>query len=253
MTGFIQPVTCLRASETTANYWFWERPKVGCRYIVTVDLAEGEDQTKGENPDRHSALVLRDEYMTPEGLRVNPAVVARVRPPCRLGMIRFTKLVWNLSAYFGKCMVIPEMNNSGMSFITAMRMLPESPPIWQRTEMDPHSGLERRWDGWRTTDSAEYKGLRSVIIDRLQEAILAQTLDIWCPHILSELVDFVQKGHRREAGSGHDDDVLALAIGFYNLGSATEYRTPVYRRSVPHDLRKFVEQERSSGGLAQRF
>lgn len=243
-----------RSSEAAANFWVWEKPKVGCRYIIPVDLAEGEDQTKGSDPDCHVALVLRDGYLDHNRLLHKPAVVARVRPPCRLPMIRLAKLVWMLSYYYGKCVVIPEMNNSGLSFIMALRCLPWSPSIWQRTEIDPHSGIERSWDGWRTTDSAEYRGLRSAIIDNLQEIVLGKGLECWCPHLHSELVDFVNKGGRREAGSGHDDDVMALAIGLYNLRFATPYVESARSEYIPPDMRRLLAEETDSGaGLSMRF
>jgi len=199
-----------RSGADSANFWMWEHPKPGLRYIIPVDLAEGDDQSTGDGLDSHSALVLRDEYLDERGTIHPLMIAARVRPPNRMPMIRFAKVIRMLSVYYGRCILIPEMNNSGMSFITALRMMVDCPPIWQRREIDPHSAIERAHDGWRTTDTADYGGLRSAIIDNLQELILDKRLDCRCPHIHSELVDFVDKKGRREAGGGHDDDVLCV-------------------------------------------
>lgn len=245
-----------RTGTDAANYWLWEHPIEDCNYIIAVDPAEGEDQSKGDDLDRHSCLVLRDEYMD-AGRVLHPlALVARLRPPNRMPMIRFANMVKNLSVYYGECIVIPEMNNSGMSFITALRMMDDCPTIWQRKEIDPHSAQERVHDGWRTTDTAEYGGVRSAIIDHLQELILSKRIDIRCPHVHSELVDFVDKSGRREAGSGHDDDVLALCIGAYNIRFATPYVRQVRQSRLPSDVERILaKQEMSTDhlGMSMRW
>ena len=235
----------------------WEEPLVSCRYLLSVDLAEGEDQTKGDNPDAHSALVWRDEYLDERGTLHPLRLVARVRPGNRMPMIPFARLVRALSSYYGNCMVIPEMNNSGMAFITALKAMTDrpAPPIWQRKERDPHSGIERAWDGWRTTDKAEYGGIRSAIIWHFHEMIRNKRIEIHCPHYHSELVSFVDKKGRMEAGSGHDDDVMSGCIGVYNIGSATTYSREIRERYLPPDIRALEKQLRISDeqGLAMKW
>ena len=152
-------------------------------------------------------------------------------------MIPFARLVRSLARYYGNCVVIPEMNNSGMSFITAMRMMEGGhPPIWQRRERDPHSGNERAWDGWRTTDNAEYGGVRATIIWHFHEMIRNRRIEICCPHYHAQLLDFVDKRGRMEAGSGHDDDVMSGCIGVYNIGSATTYALPRREEWTPPEI-----------------
>lgn len=226
-----------RSGEDSANYWLWERPRIGCRYIISADLAEGEDQTKGDDPDAHSILVWRREYLDNRGVRYKTRLVARVRPPNRIPLIPLARLTINLALYYGNCCIIPEMNNSGLAFIVALKAADPRVNIWQRREIDPHSGQERRWDGWRTTDSAEYKGLRATIIWHLHEVLRSRELDMACPHVCRELSAFVDKLGRMEAGSGHDDDVLSTAIGIYNIDSATVYAEEVVPRTLPRDLR----------------
>jgi hypothetical protein len=147
------------------------------------------------------------------------------------------------------------MNNSGMSFITALRMMDGGPcpPIWQRRERDPHRGTERAWDGWRTTDSAEYKGVRATIIWHMHELLRNKAVEIRCPHMATELADFVDKGGRMEAGSGHDDDVMSAAIGLYNIGSATEYARAVRVDFMPRDVALLEARDTTSGMLAMKW
>lgn len=243
-----------RTDADAASYWMWERPQVGCRYILTADPAEGESQSKGDDLDRHSILVLRDAYLDDRNVLRKPAVVARLRPPNRIPIIPLARAVIRLSLFYGRCIVIPEMNNSGMALITAMRLQPDCPDIWQRIEVDPHSALERRWDGWRTTDNAEYKGLRATIIWHLHEILRNKGLDCWCPHIHSELVDFVNKKGRMEAGSGKDDDVLALAMGLYNISSGTIMTHDIRHDFMPPEIQRMYEAEAAAGdGSAQNW
>ncbi len=245
--------TWIPSSEESATFWRWEQPRVGCAYLITVDLAEGEDQTKGENPDRHSIIVLRRAYIDQFGIAHRMKVVARIRPPNRMPIYAVVDLVWLLHLYFGGCMVIPEMNNSGVAFILGARA--KGIPIWQRKDIDPHSGKIRKHDGWRTTDTREYGGLRSAIIWRLHEVLRNKELDCYCPHIHSELVDFVDKAGRMEAASGHDDDVLSLAIGVFNIEDATTYAEPITEISLPPDLLRLEREEEGalSTGMAQRW
>jgi hypothetical protein len=237
--------------EEEGNAVVWERPKVGCRYIVGVDPAEGEDQTKGEDPDCHSVQVWRDEYVDEAGVIHLARLVGRAKWPCRIPMVPLARMVRDFCEYFGKCPVIPEMNNSGMALITALRMLDGwRPDIWQRREMDPHSGRERSWDGWRTTDTKDYGGVRSTIIWSLHEKLREQRLVIACPHMISELRGGVDQGGRMEAGGGHDDDVLCGAMTVYNLGDAVEYSREVRSFELPPDLlRERVVEKR---GMAMR-
>ena len=223
----------------------WEEPKIGCRYLMSVDLAEGEDQTKGDDPDAHSALVWRDEYLDERGVLWPIKLAARVKYGTRMPMIPLAKLCRALSGYYGLCMIIPEMNNSGMSFITALRAMTDKPcpPIWQRKERDPHSGKERSWDGWRTTDNAEYGGVRSTIIWHFHEMIRNKKVEICCPHYHSELVNFVDKKGRMEAGTGHDDDVISGCIGIYNIGSATTYTREAREVELPPEIAALKAQQ----------
>lgn len=246
-------VTWVPCSEQSAAFWRWEKPKVGCAYLIVADLAEGEDQTKGEDPDRHSVLVLRKAYRDPDQIQHRLKVVARIRPPNRMPIYALVELVWLLHLYYGRAILIPEMNNSGAAFILGART--KGIPIWQRHDIDPHSGKKRSYDGWRTTDTREYGGLRSAIIWRLHEVLRNMELDCHCPHILSELADFVDKGGRMEAATGHDDDCLALAIGVFNIESSTTFIEPITVTPLPPDLAALEREEEANArsGMAMRW
>ena len=67
---------------------------------------------------------------------------------------------------------------------------------------------------------------RKWIIDALVPVIRTARVDIYFKEVLDQLQTFVITEHgKSEAMPGkHDDDVLMLAIGLYNIGAATEYR-----------------------------
>ena len=71
----------------------WEEPRVGCRYVVSADVATGADQTKGQNPDCHSVQVWRDQYIDKCGITYKRRLVARIRPPCRVAIDRLAWIV----------------------------------------------------------------------------------------------------------------------------------------------------------------
>jgi hypothetical protein len=245
--------TWIPVASDSSTFWRWEQPIGGCAYLITCDLAEGEDQTKGDDPDAHSALVLRRAYVdraTNIGHRLK--LVARVRPPNRMPMHAFVEVVWLLHLYYGRCVVIPEMNNSGAAFIMGARA--KGMPIWQRADLDPHSGKKQLRDGWRTTDTQEYGGLRAAIIWHLHGILRDRGLDCHCPSVQAQLANFVDKSGRMEAGRGHDDDVMALAIGVFNIESATTYSEPKIEAQLPWDLRK-LERDEAAGrpGMAMRW
>ena len=239
-------------SEESANFWRWEQPRQGCSYLLVGDLAEGEDQTKGDDPDRHSVLVLRRAYVEKDGTQHRMKLVARIRPPNRMPMYALIDLVWLLYLHYGRCEVIPEMNNSGAAFILGARA--KGMHIWQRKDIDPHSGKRQERDGWRTTDTREYGGLRAAIIWHLHGVLRAKALDCHCPSVHGELVNFVDKAGRMEAGIAHDDDVLSLAIGVFNIDSATEFREPRVEVKLPWDIARLESEENmNSGYMAHRW
>lgn len=237
-----------------ATIYIFERPRFGCRYLMPVDLSEGKDQTKTGNPDANSAMILRDAYVDQNGLLEKMAVAARVRPPNHMPLPEFARITAGLGLFYGNCMQIPEMNNSGLAYITALRLLFPWVPIWQRSERDPITGhVVKEMYGWRTTDISGYGGVRTQIIAHLQDILMENSIKIPCAHIHRELANFVNKDGRMEAGAGKDDDVLTLAIGTYNISSGTIYSEPQVVRSLPRDLVELAGRSEHAGGGSMRY
>lgn len=204
----------------------WERPQVGCRYLIVVDPAKGQDAVTGKDPDRHAVLVLRQAYRTADNRIVLPAVVARIKPPCLVPLYTLAGWAAELSAYYGKAVVVVE-NNLGQALIELLK--PLNVPLWtQRVEQDPRTGRKRNeaspMVGWATTEAT-----RPMILDYLHQVLREESVSIWCPHLIAELRTFVRnlkKGRVEAAQGSHDDDVMALAIGMYLIDSASLYEEP---------------------------
>ena len=224
----------------------WEHPIVGAAYLMSVDPAVGADQVSNRNddPDQHSALVWRRAFYDTTGVYFKPKLVARVAygQPGEYPIPMFAELCAHLSFYYGGCMVVPEMNNSGLAFILAAKALGVT--IWRRQEYDPNkNGKKREMEGFQTSDTGNYGGVRTDILEYLRKTLRDGAVDIPCKHVLSELVTFVRHSNGKAAAATgkHDDDVMSTAIGLRTLDHATVYaNVPVIRR-IPKDLERQLE------------
>lgn len=215
------------------SFHIWERPKVGCSYIVWCDPATGEDQTESNNPDRHSIGVLRTEYMDSSGATHKDAVVARVRPPFTGTTILTSDYIELLSDYYGGAIVVLEIN---MGLHILDRLQDAGVPLYKREVVDPHDRETPKYMlGWKLKDRDQ----RREIVDGLALAFHHDKIDVRCPHILGECKTFVyDKNGKETARPGcHDDDVLGLAMAYRCRGSATLLVQRTRRRRKPRDYR----------------
>lgn len=214
-------------------FQIWERPRVGCSYIVWCDPATGEDQTESNNPDRHSIGVLRTEYMEGDVI-VKDAVVARVRPPFTGTTILTADYIELLSEYYGGAMVVLEIN---MGLHILERLQDKGVPLYKREVVDPHDRETKKFMfGWKLKDRDQ----RREIVDGLALAFHNDRLDVWCPNIIGEAKTFIyDKNGKEQARPGcHDDDILGLAMAYRCRGSATLLTQKVRRRRRPQDYRQ---------------
>jgi hypothetical protein len=218
-----------------ASFHLWERPRDGCRYLVWCDPATGEDQTEGNDPDRHSIGVLRCEYGDDRGAVFKDAVVARVRPPFTGNTMLASDFIVLLSRFYGNAIVVLEIN---MGLHILERLKQEGIPIYQRQVIDPYEREEQKlMYGWKLKDRDQ----RRTVVDCLALAIQQESIALNCPHIAAEARTFIiDKNGKEIARSGcKDDDVMGLAMALYCKGSGTLYREPTRRRRLPADHRKW--------------
>lgn len=235
-----------------ALFWRWEQPQPGRSYLIVVDPAVGEDQTKGDDPDRHSLKVWRRGYVDNNKVTWKPRLVARLIPPSRVPIRSLVDFSEMLCVHYGRAVILPEMNNSGLAFIVLATE--RNLPIWKRQEYDPRTGKAEEKLGWKTSDTADYGGIRTLIIEKLGAWLRDRAVVIECPHTCHELGTFVRKpdksGRMEAAPNEHDDDVLNAAIAAENMDQATLYEEPVVQRVLPADLRE--PESDGVSGLAMR-
>lgn len=210
-----------------AKFSVWEKPVPGLRYILAIDPMTGASQAAGLDPDKHGAFVLRAGYWDKNQQWVRTAAVARV-VPCRWEIDTLEEAVWRLARYYGSrmgCMICVEVNmDRGLIELLKLRGANlYAREIFNRREIKTTSAL-----GYRTDSKT-----RETLITTLASAIRewdtpSNGIDIWCPHAIEQLENFVLKETgRSEAGQGfHDDDIFSIALGLELIDHATVYVPP---------------------------
>ena len=236
------------ADKNESVFTIWEQPKVGCSYIMPVDVMTGS-QASGKDPDCHSAMILRAPYVS-GGVERKAAVVARISSPARFDLDVLADFVVRLSSHYGNCLVVPEVNGPGLALIELLRQYP-AVSIYKRQAFDQLSNRTTEKLGWQTSDGAGRTGNRSMLIERLAASIREGELDIYCPSILAQMRAFIvnDRGKAEALPGKHDDDVMSLAIGLFCMSGATTLREKQVVRSVPRDL---MEAMRAPVGVPSR-
>ncbi|WP_043588070.1 hypothetical protein [Geminisphaera colitermitum] len=202
-----------------------EEPRVGCRYLVSMDTCTGRDQQQSgpkADPDYHSIGVLRDGYRDANGRWWPPRIVAHHWS--RLESEYAALVAACLSIYYGRCIVIPEVNNCGIYHVKELQRL--EIPVFERTTTNKTAGTVDRMAGWRTdpaTKKTIIDNLAGLIAEWKQENPTFECPFMW---ILEQLAVFVRHkdGTVRAMSGKHDDGVMMLAIALWNRAMATLYR-----------------------------
>lgn len=202
-----------------------EDPRYGCSYLIPWDTMTGEDQVDDgarQEPDWHAVQVLRAAYE--EDGRIHPArVVARYGSRAAIEVA--AEQARRLSLHYGECLIVPEVNNSGLAGVKYLEE--RGAPIIRRSRIDARTEKETLQNGWKTDPMT-----RKTIIDNLARMWKEGRIDIPFAKILRQMQTFVSnRSGKYEALAGEfDDEVLALAIGAYNLERATERKLSKRKR-----------------------
>lgn len=238
-------ISFIPCDENQAKCVQWEAPRVGCRYLVSVDSASGADQTGGDDPDSHSVLVHRAGFMDPRGQWHEAALVMRniLVPGHKPGSMCcwwandvLTEEVWRMARFY-QAIVVPEENHD-RGLIEALKMRGDV-EIYEREVFNKREQETSKFLGWQTTTKT-----RPVIIEKLAttirqsgKGVVGDGYECRCPWLIGQMKNFGTKPNgRQEALVGHDDDVLSLAIGNQTLELATPYYEQVREDWIPPDL-----------------
>lgn len=217
--------------DGTGDILIWERPRPGLRYVVTVDPAESKSQTIGANPDRNSVSVWRAAYHdTGTNRWMKAKKVARVRPPYYAEEEEVAMHAIRLSVFYGRALIAQETNKG----FHCLRILQEAGmPLYKRKPISHRTGQVEEQYGFKT-DAQN----REAIISGLASAIANDNLEVFCVHTIREMKTFVRnlsKGRSEAAAGHHDDDVMADAIAWEVLPSATEFMRHEAQHEDPPD------------------
>ena len=209
-----------------------EQPRVGCRYLVSMDTCTGKDQQASggkADPDWHSIGVLRSAYVDANGQSHPPKIVAHHYS--RLEAEYAALVAASMSIYYGRCIVVPEVNNCGIFHVKALEAM--DIPVYQRTTINRTADTIDKQSGWRTDVLT-----RRTIIDNLGSLIAdwkleKPTFECPFPWILDQLTTFVRHkdGAIRAMSGKHDDGVMMLAIALFNE-PLCELMRPVKKKRV---------------------
>lgn len=235
-----------RTDQGEAKFTIFDKPQVGCRYILAIDPMTGASQTSGADPDRHGVFVLKAGRYDNMGAWHRPSTAARI-VPCRWDIDVLEDQVWRLARFYGStsgCIIVIEVNQDrGLIELLKLR----GANFYLRE-------IENRLE-YKTTTAIGYQTnvkTRERLIDTMAGAIRewntpGEGIDIWCSHALEQCENFVTKSNgRSEAGDGFkDDDVFSIALGLQVIEHATTYQ-PQNFQYLPPDL----QQLQRPGGMA---
>ena len=244
------------SDERSAKCVRWEQPKVGCRYIISVDTMTGEDQTGGKDPDSHAIMVHRAGFMDTRGEWIEPALVMRnvLVPGFKPGsMVCWWNIdvveaeVYRMARYY-KAIIAPEMNMD-RGLVELLKLRPDA-DIYRRRIFNKREQTETEALGWMT-DPKTRPMILEKLISEIREAGKGRAgvgYEVRCPWTIKEMKNFgTKKNGKMEALVGHDDSVLSLAIGVTLLDCATPYFEDVREDWLPRDLRGVADRRRVPG------
>ncbi len=228
-------VTFHPVRDGSGEILIYEEPQEGFRYLVTGDPATGESQTVGEDPDASSVLLLRKGYFDSTREIWRPArVVARVRGGFRGDDDVMAGHMVRLSKFYGNALCVLEVNQ-GLQVLRCL--LDAGAPLFKRRPESAKTREQQEQYGFKLTDREQ----RRMIIEGLAAAIRENEIDVPDLHVIGELKTFIVKPDgRAEAANGrHDDDVMALAMGWECLPSAGEYKIHKLKQKDPSDRKSW--------------
>lgn len=235
----------------------WERPRVGCRYLLSVRPGGKLVLVGGrKEPARSVLLVLRSGYLEQAGSNrewVRTRLVARLVAPSLLEATPLAELTNRVADWYGRAIAFVEVCDGAFCAKEALRLGCE---VSKREVLDRMSSKWTEEIGWLSDDEnakAALEVLRNAVRESGEQGAREDSklgaprstlaLQIECDHLLAELDAFRDEESDLPAVS-HDDDVRALATGLCNLEAATEIKRGTRLRQPPEDGWKVVQNFR---------
>lgn len=217
----------------------WEPPRVGCRYVNGTDTMSGAEQVTGsQKHDYHASYVLRAAYVDDEGRKQPHRTAAALAPKAVTEPDMLTRQVDLLSRWYGRCLVVPEVNNTGYAFLVCAKQLGMN--LYKRERVDRATSELTEQIGWVTDDKT-----RPQLISTMQATIRANASEatrcdgLMCDSypLAAECATMVRdaKGKDVAASGANDDQVFGCALALANIGGATYFGGHRRKRRGPAD------------------
>ena len=202
----------------------FEEPRYGLRYLGVADSMTGEDQVVSgttADPDYHALGIIRAGFIDGANGQWNPPrLVCLHRSQIEIEVA--TNIMAWMSEWYGECLVVPEVNNCGLYMTKKLSEM--GIPVYRRPVGRELQGIDYAL-GWKTDPRT-----KKAIIDHLAGAVVkwkpdARTFDVESLVALDEMLTFVtqDRGQPKAMPGHHDDTVVMMAIGLFNMEAATEY------------------------------
>ena len=227
-------------------------PQKGHEYIITVDIAEGDESpgvAKGDNQlSRHfsDAGEVDDERTTGRAARKDDdpdnSVVNVFNHTTQSQVLKATgrflphdlaEMAVDLAIFYNNGVLAPEMNAGWGTEIITEAEDRGFENLYEREILDDSRMEVTTKYGWRTTGTAQGGGTRNQMISTMKKAIHKKTINIAFTSTISELMTMVNKkmpsgGIRAEHQSGrHDDEGFALMMGLQISRNMSEVKATV--------------------------
>jgi hypothetical protein len=140
-----------RTELAQAWCYLWDSPKEGCRYIAALDTCGGKSNQRDPNYcDYNAGLVLRAAYVDADsGQKYPHRVVASLLPKCQFDPDILAEKMGLMSEFFGKCLLVFEVNNTGAAFRQDAKRLGLN--LYREEVTDKHTSEVTEYVGWTTT------------------------------------------------------------------------------------------------------
>jgi len=181
------------------GWWTWEKPQNDKLYYITADVARGD----GEDYSAFHVIDAKEFKQVSE-------YKGKLKPD------RFAKLLEEVGKIYNNCLIVVENNNVGWNVLTELKENEYSNLFYSKKsthEQVPQDIAEHSTKNSIVPGITTSTKTRPIMIQKLEEYIRKNAIDISSERVLDELRTFIWNNGKAEALDGYNDDlVMSLAI-----------------------------------------